>query len=66
MKNNLKSKLKNVPKIVLILALVLSASIIMKQDKSNADAGYHSSYSGGSSSSSHSSSSSRSSSHSRK
>lgn len=54
MKNNLKSKLKNVLKIVLILALVLSASIIMKQDKSNADAGYHSSYSGGSSSSSHS------------
>lgn len=56
-KSKLNNRLKNILKIVIVLVLVLSASIIMRQDKSNADAGYHSSYSGGSSSSSSSHSS---------
>lgn len=58
-------KLKSVLKIIMTLVLIFSAAFISYQDKSHADAGYHSSYSGGSSShssSSHSSSSSRSSS----
>lgn len=58
-------KLKSVLKIIVTLVLIFSAAFISYQDKSHADAGYHSSYSGGSSShssSSHSSSSSRSSS----
>ena len=59
-------KLKSVLKIIVTLVLIFSAAFISYQDKSHADAGYHSSYSGGSSSSSssHSSSSSRSSSYS--
>lgn len=56
-------KLKKVIKIISILLIILSMSVVFCEfeDKSNADAGYHSSYSGGSHSrsSSHSSSSSR-------
>lgn len=57
-------KLKSILKIVVTLMLIFVAAFISYQDKSHADAGYHSSYSGGSSHSSSSSHSSYSSSHS--
>lgn len=60
-----RKRLKSILKIVVTLMLIFAAAFISYQDKSHADAGYHSSYSGGSSSSSsgsHSSSSSYSSS----
>lgn len=53
----MREKLKSILKIVVTLMIIFTAVFIFYQDKSNADAGYHSSYSGGSSS--HSSSSSR-------
>lgn len=56
----MRKKLKSILKIVVTLMLIFAAAFISYQDKSHADAGYHSSYSGGSSShssSSHSSSS---------
>lgn len=57
-----RKRLKSILKIVVTLMLIFAAAFISYQDKSHADAGYHSSYSGGSSS--HSSSSHSSSSHS--
>lgn len=58
----MRRKLKSILKILVTLMLIFVATFISYQDKSHADAGYHSSYSGGSSSShssSYSSSSSR-------
>lgn len=57
-----RKRLKSILKIVVTLMLIFAAAFISYQDKSHADAGYHSSYSGGSSSSSSHSSSSHSSS----
>lgn len=48
-------KLKSILKIVVTLMIIFVVAFISYQDKSHADAGYHSSYSGGSSSSSSSS-----------
>lgn len=56
----MKKYLKTFAKIILTLAMVTSLCFVFNSNKSHADAGYHSSYSGGSSSS-HSSSSSSSS-----
>lgn len=56
----MRRRLKTILKIIVTLMLIFAAAFISYQDKSHADAGYHSSYSGGSSS--HSSSHSRSSS----
>lgn len=58
----MRRKLKSILKILVTLMLIFVSTFISYQDKSHADAGYHSSYSGGSSSShssSYSSSSSR-------
>ena len=57
----MKKYLKAFSKIVIALSLITCLCIVMTDNRSHADAGYHSSYSGGSSSSSHSSSSSSSS-----
>ena len=62
MKKFVKGFWKKFSKIIIIAILMLSLCIVVNDNKSNADAGYHSSYSGGSSSSSSSKSSSRSSS----
>lgn len=58
----MKKYLKIVSKVILAVSMMFCLCFVMSGNKSNADAGYHSSYSGGSShsSSSHSSSSSRS------
>lgn len=62
----IKKRLKSILKILATLILIFIAVFISYQDKTHADAGYHSSYSGGSSSHSSSHSSRRSSSSSRR
>lgn len=58
----MKKYLKAFAKIVIVISMMTSLCFVFNSNPSHADAGYHSSYSGGSSSSSHSSSSSYSSS----
>lgn len=53
----MRKSLKSIFKIVITVMIIFISTFILYQDKSHADAGYHSSYSGGSSSSSSSSSS---------